>query len=54
MCVCVCLTGNLEHVIQRVVLLKSTCISGTKAEAIELHRKDNPDLDSVCEHAKER
>lgn len=51
-CVCkhVRLTGNLEHVIRRVVLLNSACVSGTKAGAVELHRLDNPYPDSVCEH----
>lgn len=49
MCACVCLSGNLEHVIRGVVLLNSACISGREAEAaIELHRADKADLDTVC------
>ncbi len=49
------LTGNLEHVIQGVVLLSSACVSETEAEtAIELLRQDNAALESVCEHVKER
>ena len=54
-CVHVCLTGNLEHVIQGVVLLNSTCVSGTETVvAIELRIQDNASLGSVCEHVKER
>lgn len=54
-CVHVCLTGNLEHVIRWVVLLSSACVSGTGAgSAIELHRQDNAALESVCDHVKEK
>lgn len=49
MCRLECLTVNLEHVIQWVVLPNSACISGTEADAaIALHRQNNASLQSVC------
>lgn len=57
LCVCVhvCLNGNLEHVIQGVLLLSSACVSGTEAgAAIELHEQDKAAVESVCERVKEK
>lgn len=54
-CVCVraCLTGNLEHVIQGVLLPSGACVSGTEAgAAIGLHGQDNAAVESVCEPVK--
>ena len=49
------LTGNLEHIIQRVVLPSSACVSGTVAGVvIGLRRRDNAAVESVWGHVKER
>lgn len=46
------MTGNLEHVIQGVVLLNRACVSGTEVRAaIKLLRQDNAALESVCVRA---